>query len=109
MHSSFAAAVKPCCAYWAISFIISIACTPLASLKIGCQSWSNQPSPRALKYQWASLIAASTGFRQLTLPERIGLLNDFARSRYSVKDFGGVLPAAPNRSLRQKNIIALSV
>jgi hypothetical protein len=26
-------------------------------------------------------IAASTGLRQLMLPERIGLLNDFARSR----------------------------
>ena len=99
MHSSLAAAVKPCCAYCVISFIVSIACTPLASLNIGCQSSSNQPSPMVLMYQCASLSAASTGLRQLIVPARIGVLNDFARSRYSAMVFGGGLPACVEQVL----------
>src|ERR1700691_2819126 len=100
MHSSFAAAVNPCGAYFVTSFNSSIAATLFSVLKVGCQSLSNQPSPSALRYQWISLVAASTGFMQLMVPERIGVLNDFARSRNSTMVFGGDFPALSNRSLR---------
>lgn len=92
VHSSFAAAVKPCWTYFVISFNISIAATLFAVLKDGRQSLSNQPSPGAFRYQCASLVAASTGFRQLIVPARIGLLKAFARSRYSAIVVGGALP-----------------